>query len=233
MPKNQKPSNESHYTPLHSIPQLSTSFRNIPQCSLGLLSNKEGSIHFQPIKDCLLHHIKCHSSPFSKILLHPTTFHHVPLHSILWKKISIPFQTDQEHSTALRYTWFQYISQHCTPFLNISPCSVAFHSMKESSICVETTQELYTVSHFLGFYTKSTKLQLTPQNFTTFCSVPFWQRRNHSYPKQSLSLYGITVHPIPLHSTTFYSIPQYSSTLLCFSLSQRRHHSLRKRSGDI
>ena len=59
-----------HSTTLHFILQHSKTF-------FCFTFDKEGSIHFQPIKDCLLCHMKCHSSPFSKILLHPTTFHHV------------------------------------------------------------------------------------------------------------------------------------------------------------
>ena len=51
--------------------------------------------------------------------------------------------------------------------------------------------------------------------------------------KQSLILYCITVYPIPLHSTTFYSFPLHSITFLCLTFSQRRHHSLTNRTGDV
>ena len=82
-PKNHKPSVKCHYSPLHSISQLSISRRYYPQCSFPFNSCKEGSIKLQPIKHCLLHHIKGYSSPLSTFQLDSTTFHHVPLHSIL------------------------------------------------------------------------------------------------------------------------------------------------------
>ena len=171
---------------------------------------------------------------FQSILHDSTPFHNIPPRSIAFlsvKKSSIPFQSDEEHSTTAQYTLFQSISQHCTPFLNISPCSVVFHSIKERSICVETTKELYTVSHYMWFYTKSSKFHLTAQNSTS--SIPFHSVKEGYIHLQKISLYCITVYPIPLHSQTFYSIPQYSSTFLSFTLSQRRHHSLPIRTGDI
>ena len=177
-----------------------------------------------------------HQMPFQSILQDSTPSHNIPprsiaFHSVKKKPNSFPNQRGTLYCGT--YTRFQSISQHCSPFLNISPYSVVFHSIKESTICFEHTHELYIVSHYIRFYTKSTKLHLTPQYSKTFYSGPFCQRRIHSFPKQSLTLYCITVYPIPLHSTTFYSIRQYSSTFLCFTFSQRRHHSLPKRTGDL
>ena len=100
----------------------------------------------------------------------------------------------------------------------MSPCSVAFHSIKQSSSCEETTQELYTVSHYMRFYTKYTSLPLTPQNSSTFYSIPFCQRRIHTPPKQSLTLYCVTVyqfHSIPQHITPFPNIPAHSFASHC------------------
>ena len=170
-------------------------------------SCKEGSIHFQPIKDCLLHHIKCipvhsrNSTPFHNIPPRSIAFHSVKkkLHS--FPNRSGTFYCVTLHMIAVNSTTLYCILEHLTVFCGM-------HSIKESSICVETTQELYTVSHYMDFYTKSAKLHLTPKNSTMFYSVPFCQRRIHSSPKQSLTLYCVTVYPIPLHSIAFDSIRQ-------------------------
>ena len=83
---------KSHYTLLHNSPLR---FATI-HCILCIPYLQIRIDHFQPIKDCVLHHIKCHSTPFYNILFHSTTFHYVLLHSITSNKapfFSKPWRT--------------------------------------------------------------------------------------------------------------------------------------------
>ena len=204
----------SHFTP-HYTPFLNSQlhFATIHNVLLPSIPTKKVRFTSNPLRTvyCITFNaIPVDSPRFYSIPQHSTAFHCIPFCE---EKLLVPFQTDEEHSTASVYTWFQSISQHCTLFLYISPFCVAFHLIKECSNCFESTRELYTVSHYMRVYTKSTKLHLTPQNSSTFQSFPFCQWRIHSFPKESLTLYCITVYPIPQNFTPFPNIPAHSFAL--------------------
>ena len=205
-----------HYTPFHNTPRHFATYKNVLLHSISSKKPQFPSIPLRTVYCITSNAIAVHSLRFYSIPQHSTTFHFIPfcekiLHSFTNRWGTLYWVT--LHTIPVHLTTLYSIPEHLTV------CPVAFHSIKEISICVETTQELYSASHYIRFCTKSTKLHLTPQNSTTGYSVPFCQRRNHSSPKQSLTLYCVTVYPILVHSTTFYSIPQYSSTFLCFTFS--------------
>ena len=120
------------YTPFHNSQLHIATFHNVLLRSIPTKKALYTSKLLRTVYCITSNAIPVHIPRFYSIPHHSTTFHCIHFVRIS----SIPFQADEEHSTASLYTRFQSNSQHCTPFLNISPCSVAFRSIKESSICV-------------------------------------------------------------------------------------------------
>ena len=174
--------------------------------------------------------------PFQSILQDSTPFHNIPPRSMAFhsvKKSSIPFQTDDEHSSSSVYIWFQsisptlyYIPDHVTVFCGDPFNQRAPHLRRDHSgtlYCV-TLHVLHHQIHKIAL--NSTKLHHVLEHSILSKEYPFISKKiSNSLLCHSLP-HSTPFHNVFLHSPIFQHIP------LLYILAWR-HHFHPNRTGDI
>ena len=166
---------------------------------------------------------RIHSFPKQPLTVYCVTVYPIPLHSTTFYSIPqysstilcFTFSQRRHHSLrnrtgVLRYVILQAISlnpQHCPPFHDIPPRSIAFHSAKECSICFQTVHERRIVSLHMPFLS-------IPKDSTPLPNIPASSTELHCDKVDTILLRTTQELAVVSHSTTFHSIAQHG-TLLC------------------
>ena len=130
------------------------------------------------------------------------------------------------------YNRFHSNTQHCPPFCDIPPRSIAFPSVNERYTLSWRIRNRI-ISHITRHYTPFLN---SPLHFATTHNVllPTISTTKARFTSNLLrTVYCITANAIPGDSPRFYSIPHHSTTFHCIPFCEIKLHSFQNRWGTL